>query len=255
MKITFLGTGTSQGVPLIGCLCEVCLSTDSRDKRLRSSVLIQEAGLNCVIDSGPDFRQQMLSCGIRHLDALVFTHSHKDHIAGMDDVRAFNFIQKAPVDIYCNHATLDALKREFYYAFEEHKYPGVPELKIHEIEAGTNFEIKGMPVTPILVTHYQMPVLGFRVKDFTYITDAKAISDSQKELIRGSKVLVLNALRKSHHISHFSLEEAIALAVELGAERTYFIHMSHQMGLHADIEKEIPEGMFFSYDGLEVEVG
>ncbi len=254
MKITFLGTGTSQGVPVIGCDCEVCQSPDHRDKRLRSSVLIQEGDLNIVIDSGPDFRQQMLRVGIRHLDGLIFTHSHKDHIAGMDDVRGFNFIQKSPIDIYCNADTLAALKREFYYAFEEHKYPGVPDLNVHDIEANKDFEVKGLPVTPILVYHYKMPVLGFRVKDFTYITDANRIPEDQIEKIKGTKVLVLNALRLTNHISHFSLEQAIAMAKDIGAERTYFIHMSHQMGVQAQIEKNLPEGMFFSYDGAEVEV-
>lgn len=254
MKVTFLGTGTSQGVPVIACTCEVCQSADSRDKRLRSSVLIQEGDLNIVIDSGPDFRQQMLRSGIRHLDALVFTHSHKDHIAGMDDIRGFNFIQKKAVDIYCNEDTLKALKREFFYAFEEIKYPGVPELTVHDIQSAEPFAIKGMPVTPIQVYHYKMPVLGFRVGDFSYITDANRIPNEEKEKIKGSKVVVLNALRKSEHISHFSLEQAIDLAKELGAEKTYFIHMSHQMGLHADIEKELPEGMYFSFDGLQVEI-
>ena len=255
MKITFLGSGTSQGVPVIACLCEVCQSPDFRDKRLRSSVLIQEANLNIVIDSGPDFRQQMLRSGIRHLDALVYTHSHKDHIAGMDDVRGFNFSQKKAIDIYCNDDTLNALKREFYYVFEEHKYPGVPDVTVNRIEAGTSFSIRDLRILPIQVYHYKMPVLGFRVKDFTYITDANLIPDSQKELIKGSRVLVLNALRQSEHVSHFSLQQAIDLAKELQAERTYFIHMSHQMGLHAEIEQELPEGMFFSYDGLEIEVG
>lgn len=240
---------------MIACECEVCQSPDPRDKRLRSSVLIQEGDLNIVIDSGPDFRQQMLRTGIRHLDALMYTHSHKDHIAGMDDVRGFNFSQKKAIDIFCNEATLHALQREFYYVFEEHKYPGVPDVRVNMIEAEVPFSIGGLPVIPIQVYHYKMPVLGFRIKDFTYITDANLIPDSQKELIKGSKVLVLNALRKSEHVSHFSLRQAIELARELGAERTYFIHMSHQMGRHAETEQELPERMFFSYDGLEVEIG
>lgn len=255
MKITFLGTGTSQGVPVIACHCEVCRSTDFRDKRLRSSILIQEAGLNIVVDSGPDFRQQMLQSGIAHLDALVFTHSHKDHIAGMDDIRGFNYSQKKAIDIYCDDATLLSLQREFYYVFEEHKYPGVPDVNVNLIEAGEPFQVQHLPMLPIQVYHYKMPVLGFRINDFTYITDANRIADAQKEQIKGSKVLVLNALRKSEHVSHFSLQQAIDLAQELGAERTYFIHMSHQMGLHAEIEQELPAGMFFSYDGLEIEVG
>lgn len=254
MKVTFLGTGTSQGVPVITCPCEVCNSSDPRDKRLRSSVLIQENNTNLVIDSGPDFRQQMLRCGIQHLDGLVFTHSHKDHIAGMDDIRGFNFVGKKAVDVYCTSETLEALKREFYYVFEEHKYPGIPEINVHSIEKNQFFEVGDLPLLPVEVFHYKMPVLGFRIRDFTYITDANSISADQKELIKGSAVLVLNALRRSPHISHFSLEEAIEMARELGAGRTYLIHMSHQMGLHAEVEKELPPGIFLSYDTLTVEL-
>ncbi|TNE79352.1 MAG: MBL fold metallo-hydrolase [Bacteroidetes bacterium] len=253
MKLTFLGTGTSQGVPVIGCQCAVCQSSDSRDKRLRSSVLVQENGINLVVDSGPDFRQQMLRCGINHLEALLFTHSHKDHIAGMDDVRGFNFIQKKAVPIYTSEATLNALKREFYYVFEDEKYPGVPEVDVNIIDKDP-FEIAGIHVQPIQVLHYRMPVLGFRFGDLTYITDANYIAEEEKAKMKGSKVLVLNALRQSEHISHFSLDQAIALAKEIGADRTYFIHMSHQIGLHIEIEQALPEGMFFSYDGLEVEI-
>lgn len=254
MKITFLGTGTSQGVPVIACGCEVCKSTDFRDKRLRSSILVQVGDKNLVIDSGPDFRQQMLRARVDHLDALVFTHSHKDHIAGMDDIRAFNFIQKKAVPIFTTEATLESLKREFYYVFEEIKYPGVPEVDLNIIRGNQPFEAAGIDLTPIQLLHYKMPVLGFRMGDFTYITDANYISEAEKEKVKGSKVLVLNALRKSEHISHFSLEQAIALAKELEAEKTYFIHMSHQMGLHAKVDQELPEGMSLAYDELEIEV-
>ncbi len=214
---------------------------------------MQENGVNIVVDSGPDFRQQMLRCGINHLEGLVFTHSHKDHIAGMDDVRGFNFIQKKAVPIYTSEATLQALKREFYYVFEDEKYPGVPEVQVN-IVANDPFEVAGVEVEPIQVMHYRMPVLGFRFGDLTYITDANYIAEPEMDKIRGSKVLVLNALRRTEHISHFSLIEAIALAKDLGVERTYFIHMSHQIGLHSDVAQELPEGMFLAYDGLEVEV-
>ncbi len=254
LEVTFLGTGTSQGVPVIACQCAVCQSKDPKDNRLRSSILVQDEGVNLVVDSGPDFRQQMLRCGIRHLEGLIFTHSHKDHIAGMDDVRGFNFIQRKAVSIYANEATLNALKREFYYAFEEDKYPGVPELDVHEIHHDSMFEVAGIPVQPILTYHYKMPVLGFRFKDFTYITDANRISETEKEKIKGSKVLVLNALRHKEHISHFTLQEAIDLATELEVERCYFIHMSHQIGLHAEVEQSLPEHMHLAYDGLKVDV-
>lgn len=249
--MTFLGTGTSQGVPVIACGCSTCTSADARDKRLRSSVLIQEGDLNLVIDSGPDFRQQMLRCGLKRLDALLFTHSHKDHIAGMDDIRGFNFVQKAPIPIYTEEYTLEALKREFYYVFEDHKYPGVPEVDIHLIE-NRDFSIGGVKIIPIRVFHYRMPVLGFRIGDFTYITDANHIPGEEKEKIRGSRVIVLNALRRTSHISHFNLEEAIALAREFGAEQTYFTHISHQMGLHEEVSGELPPGVFLAYDGLEL---
>ncbi len=254
MKVTFLGTGTSQGVPVIACPCEVCSSRDPRDKRLRSSVMLETDDRVLVIDTGPDFRQQMLRTGATQLDGILYTHSHKDHIAGMDDVRAFNFVLKRAMDLYCNEATLEALKREFYYAFEEHKYPGVPDIRVHLINGSESFEAAGIEVTPVQVFHYKMPVLGFRVGDFTYITDANRIPEEEKEKIRGSKVLVLNALRKTEHVSHFSLSQAIQMARELEAERTYFIHMSHQMGLHAEVEKELPSGMHLAYDGLVVEV-
>ncbi len=253
MKFTFLGTGTSQGVPIIACRCEVCQSTDLRDKRLRSSVRFKVENLDIVIDSGPDFRQQMLREQAEKLDALIFTHSHKDHIAGMDDIRAFNYIQQSPVSIYCNQATLEALKREFYYVFEEHKYPGVPEVRVHLIDKQP-FYIGKVKVIPILVYHYKMPVLGFRIGDVTYITDANHIPEEEKAKIKGSKVLVLNALRRSSHISHFTLDEAMDMAAELGCEQTYFTHISHQMGLHKEVSKELPEGMSLAYDGLTLEL-
>lgn len=253
MKITFLGTGTSQGIPIIACGCAICTSSDPRDNRLRSSIMVESAGKNIVIDSGPDFRQQMLREKVQRLDALLFTHEHKDHIAGMDDIRAFNFFQKKAIDIYADERVQKAIKREFPYIFDDFKYPGIPEINLHTIE-NKIFEIKGLPVIPILVKHLKLPVFGFRFGDFTYITDANYISGEEKEKIKGSKVIVLNALRREKHVSHFNLEEAIALMQELKPETGYFTHISHQLGLHEEVEKELPDNIKLAYDGLVVEV-
>lgn len=254
MKVTFLGTGTSQGVPVIGCPCVVCNSTNPKDKRLRVSVQIEFKNKVLVIDSGPDFRQQMLRKGTKQLDALIFTHEHKDHIAGMDDIRAFNYLTKKPVEVFASLRVQNALKREFSYIFEEDKYPGIPEINLHEISCNQSFKAAGIEIIPIEVFHYKLPVLGFRIGNFTYITDANKIEPSEKEKIKGTKVLVLNALRKQAHISHFTLSEAINLSKELGAERTYFTHMSHQMGLHSELTEELPEGFYLAYDELEIEI-
>ncbi|WP_343668892.1 MBL fold metallo-hydrolase [Chitinophaga sp.] len=252
MKVTFLGTGTSQGVPVIACGCRVCTSTDKHDKRLRSSILISDtpAG-NIVIDTTPDFRYQMLRAQVKHLEAVLVTHSHKDHIAGMDDIRAFNYFQQRAIDIYATPFTQEGIMREFAYAFAEHKYPGIPELNLRTI-GSEPFDVNGMLFTPINVMHHKMPVLGFRFGDFTYITDANFIAPEEKEKIIGSRVLVVNALRREKHISHFTLEEAIALAQELKIPQAYFTHISHQMGLHAEVSQELPAGMALAYDGLEV---
>ncbi|HJT73657.1 MAG TPA: MBL fold metallo-hydrolase [Chitinophaga sp.] len=254
MKVTFLGTGTSQGVPVIACGCEVCTSADPRDKRLRSSIMFTgiPAG-NIVVDTTPDFRSQMLRADVKHMEAVLVTHSHKDHIAGMDDIRAFNYFQQRAIDIFATEFTQQVIKREFSYAFTEHKYPGIPELNLRTIHSEP-FEVNGQTVVPINVMHHQMPVLGFRVGDFTYITDANFIADEEKEKIRGSKVLVLNALRREKHISHFTLDEAIAVAQELKIPQVYFTHISHQMGKHADVIRELPPGMSLAYDGLEVDL-
>ena len=253
MKVTFLGTGTSQGVPIIACKCAVCTSTNAKDKRLRSSVLIETEHTNIVIDTGPDFRQQMLREDVSKLDAVVFTHGHKDHTAGFDDIRGFNFMQQRPMDVYADLRVEEVLHRDFYYAFEKNTYPGVPKLNLHRI-TNRPFMVDDVEVLPIEVRHYKLPVFGFRIGDFTYITDANFIPDTEKEKIRGSKVLVLNALRKKDHISHFTLNEAIALAQELKVEKAFFTHISHQMGFHAEVDAELPEGMFLAYDGLKVEV-
>ncbi len=253
MKITFLGTGTSQGIPVIACDCEVCQSVDFHDNRTRSSVHIETDDLSIVIDTGPDFRTQILRERISKLDAILFTHAHKDHTAGMDDVRSFNFKQKKDMPVYATVSVLDQLKKEFSYVFAKDKYPGVPRIETHEI---TNkcFDIQGLEITPIEVLHYKLPVFGFRLGDFSYITDANHISEDEKLKIKGSKVLVLNALQKKDHISHFTLDQAVALAQELGIEKTYFTHMSHHMGKHRDVEKELPEGIEFAYDGLKIQI-
>ncbi len=252
MTITFLGTGTSQGVPVIACGCEVCTSADKRDKRLRSSILV-EGDKTVVIDSGPDFRYQMLRANVQHLDALVFTHEHKDHVAGMDDIRAFNYKQNSPIDVWAEERVQAAIKREFHYIFTEFKYPGIPQVNLNTI-TDQPFLIGDIKFIPIEVMHYKLPVKGFRINDFTYITDAKTISDSEKELIKGSSILVINALQKQTHISHFTLEEAIAFAQEIGAERTYFTHISHRLGRHEDISKDLPPGIELAYDGLKLEI-
>ncbi len=242
MKITFLGTGTSQGVPVIACDCEVCTSPDPHDKRLRSSVMIEEDGKVIVIDSGPDFRYQMLRAKVKHLDAIVFTHEHKDHIAGMDDIRAFNYRQEAAIDIYATECVQDALKREFAYIFAEYKYPGIPEINLHTIGLKP-FLVSGVKFIPVEVMHYKLPVLGFRFGDFTYITDAKTISEVEKQKIKGTKILVINALKIEKHISHFTFVEAIAFAKEIGAEKTYFTHISHRLGRHAAILGLLPKNI------------
>ncbi|PCJ67740.1 MAG: MBL fold metallo-hydrolase [Bacteroidetes bacterium] len=251
MKITFLGTGTSQGVPIIACTCEVCQSDDLRDKRLRTSVLIETENTNIVIDTGPDFRQQMLREKVTKVDAILFTHGHKDHTAGFDDIRGFNWKTKGKMDVYANEEVEAVLKRDFHYAFAENKYPGVPDLSLHIIE-NKPFLINDLEINPVEVLHYKLPVFGYRIGDFSYITDANFISEEEKAKIRGSKILVLNALRKSEHISHFTLDQAVALAQELDAEQTYIIHMSHQMGFHAEVDKELPHGINLAYDELQV---
>ncbi len=252
MKLTFLGTGTSQGVPVIGCDCKVCRSLDFRDNRLRSSVHIEDGTTSIIVDSGPDFRQQVLRAQIRKLDALLFTHEHKDHTAGMDDIRSFNFLQKKDMPVYARKEVLEQLKREFAYIFENLPYPGIPRLKVNEIE-NKPFEVQDTQIIPIEVMHMKLPVFGFRFGDISYITDAKTIAEKERKKIRGSKVLILNALHQKEHYSHLNLKEAIDLAIDLKAEKAYFTHISHWMGLHKDVEKDLPDNMFLAYDGLELE--
>lgn len=252
MKITFLGTGTSQGVPVIACDCAVCLSSDTRDKRLRSSILIQTETTSVVIDTGPDFRQQMLREKVDRLDAVVYTHEHKDHVAGMDDVRAFNYKQQKDMDVYATNRVQEALIREYPYVFSDYKYPGVPQVKLHTIDADSAFQIGDIKLQPIEVMHYKLPVLGFRINDFVYITDANHISAKEREKVVGCKKLVVNALRKAKHISHFTLEEAISLAQGLEVEQTYLTHISHLMGAHESVSEELPASVQMAYDGMEL---
>jgi phosphoribosyl 1,2-cyclic phosphate phosphodiesterase len=253
LKITFLGTGTSQGIPVITCGCEVCQSDDARDKRLRVSVLLETGDKTIVIDSGPDFRYQMLRAKVKDLDAIVYTHEHKDHIAGLDDIRPFNYLLQKNIDVYATERVQDALKREFSYIFAEKVYPGVPQINMHTVK-DANFYIGKTEFVPLDIMHYKLPILGYRINDFTYITDAKTISAASIEKVRGTKVLVVNALQKEHHISHFTLDEALAFAELIGADMTYFTHMSHNLGKHADIEAELPSHIRLAYDGLQIEV-
>lgn len=253
MKFTFLGTGTSQGVPMIGCKCEICTSSDAKDQRLRSSLMVDSGTHRLVIDTGPDFRQQMLREGVDSLDCVVFTHEHKDHIAGLDDVRAFNYLQRKPMDVYASLQVQTALKREFFYIFNGDNYPGIPKINLHTI-TNEPFQIAGIQLLPIPVMHLNMPVLGFRIGNFSYVTDANFISEESKSLIRNSEVLVLNTLRIEKHVSHFNLAEAMELVDELKPKITYLTHISHQLGLHELIENELPDNIRLAYDGLVLEV-
>ncbi|MBL7698483.1 MAG: MBL fold metallo-hydrolase [Chitinophagaceae bacterium] len=251
LTITFLGTGTSGGIPMIGCSCQVCTSTNKKDKRLRSSILVRSATTTIVVDSGPDFRYQMLREKVMHLDAIVFTHPHKDHVAGLDDVRAYNFFSGRPMNVFANEMTQAVLIREFPYAFADTKYPGVPDIILNTI-AFEPFVVGDIPVVPIMVWHMKMPVLGFRFGNFTYITDANRIEESEMVKIQGSEYVTLNTLRKEAHISHFNLQEGIAVAQRLNANQTYFTHLSHQMGLHDEVSKELPPKIELAYDGLVI---
>jgi phosphoribosyl 1,2-cyclic phosphate phosphodiesterase len=252
MKITFLGTGTSQGVPVIACQCPVCRSVDQRDRRLRSSIFLETGGIKIVVDCGPDFRQQMLREQITSVDALLVTHGHKDHLGGLDDVRAFNYINQSPADVYATTEVQKIIRREFFYAFRKDPYPGVPEINLHTF-GNKPINIRGIIITPIKAVHYnKRHVFGFRIGDFSYLTDAKFIPDREKKKIMGSKILVINALRKQVHYSHFNLEEAVAIINEISPQNGYLTHISHQMGKYEDISKELPLNVNLAYDGLSI---
>ena len=249
MKVTFLGTGTSQGIPVIACDCRVCISENPKDNRLRTSILIEANNQTIVIDTGPDFRQQMLRENVQKLDAIVFTHQHKDHVAGMDDIRAFNYKFKKDMDIYCTAEVEEALIREFPYVFSAYKYPGVPEIKVHNIK-NEPFIINGVELIPIEGLHYKLPVFGYRVKDFVYLTDVSFVSEREKEKMKGAEVIVLDALRKTPHISHFTMEQAVELLEELKPKQGYLIHISHLMGMHNEVVDELPNFIKPAHDGL-----
>ncbi len=249
MELIFLGTGTSQGVPVIACNCNICCSKNPKDQRLRTSVLIRDEHQTIVIDSGPDFRQQLLREEVQSLDAVLFTHEHKDHIAGLDDIRAFNYRYDKAMNVYCTDAVETALRREFNYVFENQHYPGVPKINLHSITKEP-FKIGSWNIIPLPVMHLNLPVLGFRIGHLSYVTDANFMSSETKDKIRGSQILILNALRNEKHPSHFTLDEAIDLANELEVPEVYFTHISHQLGLHDDVQSKLPPHMHLAYDGL-----
>jgi len=249
LKITFLGTGTSQGIPVIACDCEVCLSNNQKDKRLRTSAMIEIDGLTIVIDSGPDFRQQMLRENVKKLDAILFTHAHKDHTAGLDDIRAFNYVQQKPIDLYAETRVHDSLKMEFAYIFAEDHYPGIPEIKSYTIDEKP-FYIENVLIEPIRVLHYKLAILGFKINDFVYITDANYIDNEVIEIIKNCNTFVINGLRHQKHISHFSLSEAIEIIKKVKPKQAFITHISHQLGLHQSVEASLPSSVHLAYDGL-----
>ena len=259
LELTFLGTGTSQGVPMIGCDCEVCRSTDPRDKRLRTSALVRTGSgpdgepLNIVIDAGPDFRSQMLTADVRRLDAILLTHEHKDHTGGIDDVRAYNYFGQTPIDIWATPRVQESVRRDYAYAFDAHPYPGAPEIALHTIGDGP-FDIEGVEIIPVNGLHMKLSVTGFRIGALAYLTDFNRIDDAEVEKLRGIDTLVVNAVGHKLHISHFNLEQAIDLGRRCGARRTYITHMAHRMGRYADLEPTLPPGVHLAYDGLTIEI-
>ncbi len=253
IQITLLGTGTSQGIPVVACDCPVCSSSDSRDKRLRTSIIVKTPHNVIVVDAGPDFRQQMLREKVKQVNALLITHDHKDHIGGIDDVRAFNWVLQKPMEIYATEQSIQTIRKDFSYAFGEDKYPGVPQINLHPI-TNEPFQLNGDKIIPIAAMHGQLPVLGFRFGNFSYLTDASTIEPEELHKMKGSKVVVINALRKQKHHSHFNLKQASELIQYLGPEKGYITHISHQMGFHEEVNKELPEGVELGYDGLKFTV-
>lgn len=259
MKLTFLGTGTSQGVPVIGCRCEVCQSEDWHDKRLRTSAMVECEDCRIVIDAGPDFRQQMLRTGVRHIDAILLTHEHKDHTGGLDDVRAFNFVDYPTtihvVDIYATHRTAECVKKDFDYAFAQNKYRGVPEMQLHEIDPSESFEVKGQKIILIRGKHSErFDVTGYRIGNLVYMTDFKQLCDGEIEKLKGVDTLIINALRFASHYSHFNVEEAMAIIKQVAPRQAYLTHMSHEIGLYAKTNPALPKGVALAYDGLTIEI-
>jgi phosphoribosyl 1,2-cyclic phosphate phosphodiesterase len=251
-KVRFLGTGTSQGIPVIGCDCEVCQSLDARDKRLRCSVLVESEEAKIVVDIGPDFRTQMINAQTKVLDAVLLTHEHNDHIIGMDDIRPFNFRQGRPMEIYGLSRVIADVRERFGYVFSEKPYPGAPRIVTREMKAGEVISIKDLSIQSLEVYHGKLSILGFRIEDFAYLTDVKYLPDSTLQGLSGLNTLVLSALHHREHHSHLTLAQAVELAQKIGARRTYFVHMSHFMGLHKSIDKELPDNMCLAYDGLEL---
>ena len=255
MKVKFLGTGTSMGIPMIACSYEACTSSDKKDKRLRTSILIEQENRNLLIDCGPDFRQQMLRENVTHIDAILFTHEHNDHVIGLDDVRPFTLKQSRDMPLYAKKQVLDSLSERFAYAFKEKKYPGSPSFKQHIINKKTPFEVNDFEIIPIESLHGKLPILGFRIGSFTYLTDVKYMSETEKEKVKGSETIVLSALRRNEpHWSHLNLPEALALLEEWQPKRAFLTHLSHKMGRHADIQKLLPPYVQIAYDGLHIEV-
>ena len=248
-QLTFLGTGTSQGVPMIGCGCEVCKSTDPRDKRLRSSVLVKHEGLRILVDAGPDFRYQMLRAGVSSLDAILLTHNHKDHTGGLDDIRAFNYLEKKATQIYCEKYVEESLRKEYSYAFEEIRYPGAPEWDVHIID-DKPFTVNGVEIIPIRGRHFKLPVLGYRFGNIAYCTDMNHIPDEEYEKLQNLDHFIINCVRRGRHISHYSLEQAIEVAQKVGARQSWLTHLSHQLPCYEDLKKELPEGILPAFDGL-----
>lgn len=252
--LTFLGTGTSQGVPIIACPCAVCHSTDMYDKRLRTSAMLEVDGKVILFDAGPDFRQQMLREDVQRLDAILLTHEHKDHTAGLDDVRAFNYVMQEPVDLFCEERVGRSIVNEFSYAFADEKYPGVPEINLKAIDDNNTFTAAGLIIQPIRVIHLKLPILGYRIGKFAYLTDANYISDESYRRLEGVDILVVNALRKEEHLSHFSLREALEVIDRIKPKAAYITHISHQMGFHREVQNELPQNVFLAYDGLKVDL-